>query len=199
MYNAVQFSSVIQSSLTLCHPTDCNTPGLPVHHQLPEFTQTHGRWVGDAIQTSHPLSSPSPPNFNFSQLQGLFKWVNSLHQVTKLLEFQLQRHSFQWILRTDFLLDILAVQGTMKSLLQHHSLRASFLQHSAFVVVELSHPYMTSGKTIALNRRIFVGKVMSVLFNMLTRLVPTFLPRSKRLLISWLQSPSAVIWSPPPK
>ena len=150
MYNAVQLSSVIHACPTLCHPMDCNTPGLPVHHQLPEFTQTHGRWVGDAIQTSHPLSSPSPPIFNFSQLQGLFKWVNSLHQVAKLLEFQLQRHSFQWILRTDFLLDILAVQGTMKSLLQHHSLRASFLQHSAFVVVQLSHPYLTSGKTIAL-------------------------------------------------
>ena len=158
VYNAVQLSSVIQSCLTLCHPMDCNAPGLPVHHQLPEFTQTHGCWVGDAIQPSHPLSSPSPPNFNSSQLQGLFKQVNSLHQVAKLLEFQLQQHSFQWILRTDFLLDILAVQGTLKSLLQHHTLRASFLQHSAFFIVQLSHPYMTSGKTIALNRRTLLAK-----------------------------------------
>ena len=78
----------------------CDTPGLPVHHQLPEFTQTHLHWVGDAIQRSHPLSSSSPPAFNFSQHQGLFKWVSSLHQVTKVLEFQLQHQSFQWILRT---------------------------------------------------------------------------------------------------
>ena len=89
--------------------------------------------------------------------------------------------------------DLLAVQGTLKSLLQHHSSKASILQHSAFFMVQLSHPYMTTGKTIALTRRILVGKVMSLLFNMLSRLVITFLPRSKRLLISWLQSPSAVI------
>ena len=91
-------------------------------------------------------------------------------------------------------MDLLAVQGTLKSLLlQHHSLKSSILQHSAFFMVQLSHPYMTTGKTIALTRRIFVGKVMSLLVNMLSRLVITFLPRSKRLLISWLQSPSAVI------
>ena len=93
-------------------------------------------------------------------------------------------------------LDLLAVQGTLKSLLQHHSSKASILQHSAFFIVQLSHPYMTTGKTIALTRRTFVGKVMSLLFNMLSRLVITFLPRSKRLLISWLQSPSAVILEP---
>ena len=93
-------------------------------------------------------------------------------------------------------LDLLAVQGTLKSLLQHHSSKASILQHSAFFIVRLSHSYMTTGKTIALSRRTFVGKVMSLLLNMLSRLVITFLPRSKRLLISWLQSPSAVIWSP---
>ena len=91
---------------------------------------------------------------------------------------------------------VLAVQGTLKSLLQHHSSKASILQHSAFFVVQLSYPYMTTGKTIALTRWTFVGKVMSLLFNMLSRLVITFLPRSKRLLISWLQSPSAVIWEP---
>ena len=94
-------------------------------------------------------------------------------------------------------LDLLAVQGTLQSLLQHYSSRASVLRCSAFFTVQLSHPYMTTGKTIALTRWTFVGKVMSLLFNMLSRLVITFLPRSKRLLISWLQSPSAVIWSPP--
>ena len=93
-------------------------------------------------------------------------------------------------------LDLLAVQGTLKSLLQHHSSKASILQHSAFFTVQLSHPYMTTGKTIALTRRTFVGKVMSLLFNMLSRLVITFLPRSKHLLIPWLQSPSAVILEP---
>ena len=96
-------------------------------------------------------------------------------------------------------LHLLAVQGTLKSLLQHHSSKASILRHSAFFTVQLSHPYMTSGKTIALTRRTFVGKVMSLLLNMLSRLVITFFPRSKRLLISWLQSPSAVILEPPPK
>ena len=93
-------------------------------------------------------------------------------------------------------LDLLAVQGTLKSLLQHHSLKALILRHSAFFTVQLSHPYMTTGKTTALTRRTFVGKVMSLLLNMLSRLVITFLPRSKRLLISWLQSPSAVILEP---
>ena len=94
-------------------------------------------------------------------------------------------------------LDLLAVQGILKSLLQHHSSKASILLHSAFLIVQLSHPYMTSGKTIALTRWTFVSKVMSLLLNMLSRLVITFLPRSKRLLISWLQSPSAVILEPP--
>ena len=99
-------------------------------------------------------------------------------------------------LRMDWL-DLLAVQGTLKSLLQHHSSKASILWHSAFSIVQLSHPYMTTGKTIALTRWAFVGKVMSLLFNMMSRLVITFLPRSKHLLISWLQSPSAVILEPP--
>ena len=94
-------------------------------------------------------------------------------------------------------LDPLAVQGTLKSLLQHHSSKASILRHSAFFIVQLSHPYMTTGKTIALTRRTFVDKVMSLLFNMLSRLVKTYLPRCKRLLISWLQSPSVVILEPP--
>ena len=97
------FSSVAQSCLTLCDPMGCSTPGLPVHHQLLEFTQTHVHCVGDAIQSSHPLSSPSPPAFNLSQHQGLFQWVSSSHQVAKVLEFQLQHQSFQWVFRTDFL------------------------------------------------------------------------------------------------
>ena len=100
-----QFSSVAQLCPTLCDPMDCSTPGLPVHHQLLEFTQTHAHWVGDDIQPSHPLSSPSLPTFNLFQHQGLFKWVSSSHQVAKVLEFQLQHQCFQWIFRTDFLQD----------------------------------------------------------------------------------------------
>ena len=98
-----QFSSVAQLCLTLCDPVNCSTPGLPVHHQLPEFTQTHVHRVGDAIQPSHPLSSPSPPSPNPSHPQGLFQWVNSSHEVAKVLEFQLQHQSLQWTLRTDLL------------------------------------------------------------------------------------------------
>ena len=97
------FSSVTQLCPTLCEPIDSGMPGFPVHHQLPELAQTHFHQVSDAIQPSHPLSSPSPPAFNLSQHQGLFQWVSSLHQVAKVLEFQLQHQSFQWIFRTDFL------------------------------------------------------------------------------------------------
>ena len=98
-----QFNSVAQSCPTLRHPMDCNTPCLPVYHQLPEFTQTHAHQVGDVIQPSHPLSSPSPPAFNLSQHQSLFQRVNSLHEVAKVLEFQLQHHSFQRTPRADIL------------------------------------------------------------------------------------------------
>ena len=190
-------SSVAQSCLNLCNPVDCSTPGFPVHHQLPELIQTHVHRVGDAIQPSYPLSSPSPPAFSFSQNQGLFHGVSSSHQVAKVLEFQLQHQSFSeysglFSFRMDWL-DLLAVQGTLKSLLQHHSSKASILQCSAFFIVQLSHPYVTTGKTIALTRWTFVGKIMSLLFNMLSRLVITLLPRSTCLLISWLQSPSAVV------
>ena len=195
-----QFSSAAQSCPTLCDPMNRSMPGLPVHHQLPESTQAHVHWVGDAIQPSHPLSSPSPPALNLSQHQGLFKWVSSSHQVAKELEFQLQHQSFQWTPRTDLLKDgvveSLCSPRDSQSLPQHHSSKASILQCSAFFAVQLSHPYMTTGKTIALTRRTFVDKVMSLLFNMLSRLVITFLPRSKCLLISWLQSPSAVILEP---
>ena len=146
---------------------DCSTPGFPVHQQLPEPTQTHVHCVGDAIQPSHPLASPSPPALNPSQHQALFQWVSSSHQVVKVLEFQLQNQSFQWILglisfRMDWL-DLLAVQGTLKSLLQYHGSKASILWCSAFFMVQLSYPYMTTGKTIALTRCIFVGKEMGML------------------------------------
>ena len=118
-------SSVAQSGPTLSYPMNRSTPDLPVHHQLPESTQTHIHRVGDTIQPSHPLSSPSPPAPYPSQHQSLFQWVNSPHKVAKVLEFQLQHQSLQWTPRTDRLqnglLDILAVQGTLKSLLQHHS------------------------------------------------------------------------------
>ena len=97
-----QFSSVAYSCLTLCNPMDCNMLGFPVHHQLLVLAQTYVHWVGDAIQPSHPLSSPSPPTFSLSQHQGLFQWVSSLHQVAKVLEFQLQHQFFQWIFRTDY-------------------------------------------------------------------------------------------------
>ena len=133
-------SSVAQSCPTLCDPMNRNTSGLPVHHQLPEFTQTYVHQVGDAIQPSHSLSSPSPPAFNLSQHQSLFQWVSSSHQVAEIVEFQLQHQSFQWIFRTDFFrmdwLDLLAVQRNLKSLLQHHSPKASILLHSAFFIVQ---------------------------------------------------------------
>ena len=103
-----QFSSVPLSCLTLCDPMDCSMPGFPVHHQLLELTQTHVHPVGDAIQPSHSLLFPSPPAFNLSQHQGLFKWVSSSHEVAKVLKFQLQLQSFQWIFRNDFLYDGLA-------------------------------------------------------------------------------------------
>ena len=104
---STQLSSVSQSCLTLCNPINCSIPGFPVHHQLPELAQTHVHWVSDAIQPSHPLSSPSPPALNVSQHQGLFQWISSLHQVAKVLEPQLQYQSFQWIFWIDFLQDCL--------------------------------------------------------------------------------------------
>ena len=118
--NTSQFSLVLQSCLTLCDPMDCSTAGLPVHHCLLEFTHTHVHWVGDAIQPSHPLSSPSPA-FYLSQHQGLFKWLNSSHQVAKVLELQFQQKSFQWNFRTDFIMidcfNLHDVQTTLKSFL----------------------------------------------------------------------------------
>ena len=147
---SVQFRSVAQSCPTLCDSTGCSAPGLPVHHQLPEFTQTHVHWVSDAIPPFHLLSSPSPPAFNLSQHQGLFQWVSSWHQVAKVLEFQLyislsNEHPGLILFRMDRL-DLLAVQGTLRSLFQQHSSKASILWHLAFFTVQLSHPYMTTGK-----------------------------------------------------
>ena len=132
------FSSVTQSCPTLCDPMNRSRPGLPVHHQLPELAQTHVHWVGNAIQPSHPLLSPSPPALNLSQHQGLFQWVSSSHQVTKVLELQLQHQSFQWIFRADFLWDGLGGSPcsprTLKSLLQHHNSRASILWRPVFFI-----------------------------------------------------------------
>ena len=143
--------AVTQSCLTLCHPMDCSTPGFPVPHCLPEFAQTHVYLVSDAIRSSHPLLSPSPPAFNLSQHNGLFQGVGCLHQVAKVLE--LQHQSFQWIFRVSFRtewFDLHAVQGTLMSLLKGHISKASMLWCSAFFMVQLSHLYMTAGKTIAL-------------------------------------------------
>ena len=194
--SSVQFSLVAQLCPTLCDPVDCSTPGLPVHHQLPGSTQTQVHGIDDAIQPSHPLSSLSLPPFNLYQHQGLFKWISSSHQVAKYWSFSFNtspsnEHPGRISFRMDWL-DLLAVQGALKSLHHHCISKASIFLCSAFFTVQLSHPYMITGKTIVLTRQTFVDKVMSLLFNMLSRLVITFLPRSKRLLISWLQSPSAV-------
>ena len=168
----LQFSSVAQSCPTLCDPMNHSTPGLPVHHQLPEFTQTHVHWVGDAIQPSHPLSSPSPPALNLSQHQGLLKWISSSYQLAKYWSFGFSispSNDYSGLIsfRIDWL-GLLAVQGTLKSLLQYHSSKTSILRHRAFFTVQLSHPYMTTWKTMPLTRWTFVDKVKSLLFNMLS-------------------------------
>ena len=158
--------------------------------------------IESVIQPSHPLLSPSPPAFSLSQHQGLFQPVSSSHQVAT---FFLNKWSFSISPSSEYSglisfriewLDLFAVQRTLKNLLQHHSSKALIFQCSPFFMVQVSHPYMTTGKTIALTSQTFVSKVISLLFNMLSRLVIAFLPRSKRLLIPWLQSPSAVILEP---
>ena len=164
-----QFSSVTQWCLILCNPMNRSAPGLLLHHRLPGFTQTHVHWVGDAIQPSHPWPSPSlpapiPPSIRvFSNESTLrMRWqkywsfsfsIIPSKEIPALISFRMD-----W-------LDLLAVQGTLKSLLQHHTSKTSILQHSAFFTVQLSHPYMTTEKTIALTRRTLVSKVMSLLFN----------------------------------
>ena len=176
---------------------NCSTPGIPVHHQLPEFTQTSIKLVmpSNHFILCHPLLLLPPilPRVFYNESTLRMRWpkywsfsfsMSPSNEHPGLISFRMD-----W-------LDLLAVQGTLKSLLQHHSSKASILWCSAFFTVQLSHPYMTTGKTIALTRQTFVDKVMSVLFNMLSRLAITFLPSSKLLLISWLQSPSAVILEP---
>ena len=167
-----------------------NTAGLPVHHQLPEFTQTYESMMSSnhLIFCCPLLLPPSifPSIRIFSDESVLcIRWPKDWSFSFNISPSN--EHSGLISFRMDWL-DLLAVQGTRKSLLQHHSSKASILRCSAFFIVQLSHLHMTTGKTIALTRWTFVGKVMSLLFNMLTRLVITFLPRSKRLLISWLQS-----------
>ena len=197
----VQFSSVAQLCLTLCDPMNHSMPGLPVHHQLLESTQ--------------PMSIELVMPFNhlilcrpLLLLPSIFPSIRVFSNESVLCIRWPKYWSFSFNISPSNehpglispkmgWLDLLAVQGTLKSLLQHHSSKASILQRSAFFIVQLSHPYMTTGKTIALTRRTLVGKVMSLLLNILSRLVITSLPRSKRLLISWLQSPSAVILEPP--
>ena len=139
---------------TLCGPTDCSMPDLPVHYQLPELTQTHVDGVGDAIQPSHPLSSPSPPAFNLSRIRVFFNESVFRIRWQKYWSFSFSispsnEYSGLIFFRMDWL-DLLTAQGTLKSLLQHRSSKASILRHSAFFIVQLSHPYMTPGKTIAL-------------------------------------------------
>ena len=152
-----------------------------------------------SIQPSHPLSSPSPA-FNLAQHQCLYKWVSFSHQVAKVLEFQLQHQPFQWTLRTDLFYDGLVGSACSPRNSQESSpgpqFKSIILRCSAFSGVQLSYPYMTTGKTIALTTWTFVGKVKSLLFIMLSRLVIASLPRSMHLFISWLQSPSAVILEP---
>ena len=180
---------------------DHSTPGLPVYHQLPESTQTHVHWVDDAIQ---PLILCRP----ILLLPSIFPSIRVFSNKSVLCIRQPKYWSFSLSIspyieypglisfRIDWL-DLLAVRWTLKSLIQHHSSKASILQCSAFSIAQLSHPYMTTGKTRTLTRWTFIGKVMSLLFNMLSRLVITILSRTKNLLISWLQSPSTVILEPP--
>ena len=183
---------------------NCSMPGLPIHHQLLEFTQTHVHRVSDAIQPSHPIvpfsssflshpqSFPASGSFQMSQLFASGGQSTGLSALTSFLPMNTQDWSpLEW---TGWI--SLQSKGLSKSLLQHHSSKTSILRCSAFFTVQPSHPYMNTGKTIALTRQTLVGKVMSLLLNMLSRLALTFLPRSKRLLISWLQSPSAVILEP---
>ena len=239
-------------------------PGLPVHRQLLEFTQTHVHRVSDAIQPSHPLSSPSSPAFSLSSISSVefshsvmsnsvTPWITACKASLSIINSRssLKLTSIESVMPSSHLilccpllllppilpsirvfssqstlcmrwpkywsfsfsispsneysglisyridwLNLLVVQGALKSLFQHHSSKASVLRHSAFFIVQLSYPYMTTGKTISLTGQTFVGKVTSLLFNMLSRLVVVFLPGRKHLWISWLQSPSAVILEP---
>ena len=189
-YISVQFSSVAQSCLTLWGPMDYSTPGLPVHHQLLEPTQTHVYHVYESVMLSNHLIFCHPFLLPLSIFPSLRVFSNE--SVLRMRWPKYWSFSFSISPSNEYLglisfrmdwLDLLAVQGTLKSLIQHHSLKASIIWCSAFFIVQLSYPYMTTGKTTALTRRTFVGKVMFLLFNMLSGLVITFLPRSKHLLI----------------
>ena len=197
----LQFSSVAQSCPTVCDPMNRSMPGLPIHHQLqslPKLMSIESVMPSNHLILCRPLlllpsiflsirvfSNESALCIRWPKYWSFTFNIIPSNELPGLISFRMD-----W-------LDLLAVQGILKSLLQHHSSKASILLHSAFVIVQLSHPYMTTGKTITLTRWTFVGKVMSLLFDMLSRLVITLLPRSKCLLISWLQSPSAVILEPP--
>ena len=175
-------------------------PGVLVLHYLPEFAQTHIHWIDDSIQPSHPLLPPSPPALNLSQYHGHFQEPALRIRWPKYWSFSFSistsnEYSGLIFFRIDWF-DLFAVQGTLKSILQHHNSKAPILQHSAFFMVLLSHPYMTTGKNIGLTRWTFVGKKMSLCFNMLPRFVIAFLSKSKCPLISWLQSLSTVILEP---
>ena len=195
-----QFSSVAQSCPTLCDPMDCSKPGLPVITNSRSLLKLMS--IALVMPSNHlilcrrllvlPSIFPSIRVFS-NELVLYIRWpkywsfsfsISPFSEYSGLIAFWMDG------------LDLLSVQGTVKSL-QHHSSKSPILLHSAFFIVQLSHPYMTTGKTIALTRQVFFGKVMSLLFNMLSRLLIAFLPRSKRLLISWLQSPSTVILEPP--
>ena len=181
---------------------DCSMPGFPALQLffpvLPELAQTHVHRIGDVIQPSHPLLFPSPTAFNLSQHQGLFKWVGCLHQVAQVLE--LQHQSFQRIFRTNFLYDWLAWSPCCPRDSQESSPAPQLESINSLTLglslIQRGHPYMTTGKAIALTTWNFVGKVISFLFNTLSWFVLAFLPRSKCLLISRLQLPSAVILEP---
>ena len=193
---SVEFSSVAQSCPSLCDPMDCSTPSFPVHHQLLELAQTHvhqANMPSNRVILRHPLlllPSIFPSVRVFSNESVLhIRWpkywsMSPSNEYSGLISFRI------------YLFDPFAVQGALKSLFQHHNSEASILWRSAFLTVQLSHPYMTIGKTTALTRWPFVSKVMFLLFKMLSRFVIAFLLRNKCLLISWLQSPSAVILEP---
>ena len=181
-YSFCSSCSVAQSCLTLYDPIDCCTPRFPVLHHLLELAQTHLHRVGDAIQSSHPMSSPSPPALNLSQHQGFSNESALRIRWPKYWSFSFSgspsnEYSGLIAFRMDWL-DLLAVQGTLKSLLQHHSSKASILQRSALFMVLLSYPYRTTSKSTALTRWTFVSKVMSLLFNILSRFVIALFQRS---------------------
>ena len=186
-------------SLSHVRLMDCSMPGFSVHHQLPKLAQAHVHWVGDTIQPSHPLSAPFPPALDLSQHQGLFQWISSSHQVDKVLEFQLQHQSFQWILYW-FPLGWTGLISLLSKWLSRIFSSTTVWKYQFFgaqlSLWSNSHFWLTTGKTIALTIETFVGKVLSLLFNPLSRFVIAFFPRSKHLLISWLQSPSTVILEP---